>query len=336
MANYFNKDLVTLGMLRSPEMPPPPLYNEDDSSAETFQSCALRLFLRVEGVVLNVDMFELEVVENIPLTKVSRGNRVVKKLTIKTKEWLREHQMDQLGTTATPWTKIEFILPTGLQYRYFIQLSAIKSPDISGRQNYRLAVRDISLSPQCMGLGFSQPPAGSGCRAAGVEWRPDLDTRELAQCFEVPYPEQPGVGLDSFLFNSCGTNTGQFGPYKEECVSYYESLGGNTTEVDMLDLATISSLDPDPGPAVPPSCHLGLCLPRPPIGIQKWEAPQSGVFTLIAKGASGGRGRLSSKTSHGAVVRVIVKLERGEQLYFLVGQEGESACVINGVETLEE
>ena len=48
---------------------------------------------------------------------------------------------------------------------------------------------------------------------------------------EVPYPEQPGVGLDSFLFNSCGTNTGQFGPYKEECVSYYESLGGNTTEV---------------------------------------------------------------------------------------------------------
>ena len=116
-------------------MPPPPLYNEDDSSAETFQSCALRLFLRVEGVVLNVDMFELEVsihrpwnisfysgylqvVENIPLTKVSRGNRVVKKLTIKTKEWLREHQMDQqLGTTATPWTKIEFILPTGLQYR---------------------------------------------------------------------------------------------------------------------------------------------------------------------------------------------------------------------------
>ena len=35
---------------------------------------------------------------------------------------------------------------------------------------------------------------------------------------------------------------------------------------------------------------------------------------LIAKGASGGRGRLSSKTSHGAVVRVIVKLERGEQV----------------------
>ena len=120
-------------------MPPPPLYNEDDSSAETFQSCALRLFLRVEGVVLNVDMFELEVsnyrpcninlysgdlqvVENIPLTKVSRGNRVVKKLTIKTKEWLREHQMDQLGTTATPWTKIEFILPTGLQYRSVVLL----------------------------------------------------------------------------------------------------------------------------------------------------------------------------------------------------------------------
>ena len=30
-----------------------------------------RLFLRVEGIVDRVDMFEIEVVENIPLTKVS-------------------------------------------------------------------------------------------------------------------------------------------------------------------------------------------------------------------------------------------------------------------------
>ena len=30
-----------------------------------------------------------------------------------------------------------------LYYRYFIQLSAIKSPDISGRQSYHLGVKDI-------------------------------------------------------------------------------------------------------------------------------------------------------------------------------------------------
>ena len=70
-------------------MPPPPYYNDDDTSPETFQSCVVscwylnslivilqllyaqfRLYLRVEGNVDRVDMFEIEVVENIPLTKV--------------------------------------------------------------------------------------------------------------------------------------------------------------------------------------------------------------------------------------------------------------------------
>ena len=69
-------------------MPPPPLYNDDDNSMETFQSCTvsvtavkmryfkklffqIRLYLRIKGSVLNVDMFEIEVVENIPFTKVN-------------------------------------------------------------------------------------------------------------------------------------------------------------------------------------------------------------------------------------------------------------------------
>ena len=43
----------------------------------------LRLFIRVEGKVLNVDMFEVEVVEVIPFTRVSRGNMVRKKLQFK-------------------------------------------------------------------------------------------------------------------------------------------------------------------------------------------------------------------------------------------------------------
>ena len=73
---------------RSPDMLPPPHYNNDDSSPETFQACVVRkhlvkrdwiswqfsfqfrLYLRVEGIVDRVDMFEIQVVENIPLTKV--------------------------------------------------------------------------------------------------------------------------------------------------------------------------------------------------------------------------------------------------------------------------
>ena len=56
---------------------------------------------------------------------------------------------------------------------------------------------------------------------------------------------------------------------------------------------------------------------------------------MIAKGASGGHGRLSRKSSHGAVITVVIKLTKGDVLYVLVGQEGESACVHNGVETRE-
>ena len=70
MSRYFSNDLVTVGQLRSPDMTPPPYYNDDATSAETFQSCSLRLYLKIEGNVDRVDMFEIEVVENIPLTKV--------------------------------------------------------------------------------------------------------------------------------------------------------------------------------------------------------------------------------------------------------------------------
>ena len=34
-------------------------------------------------------------------------------------------------------------------------------------------------------------------------------------------------------------------------------------------------------------------------------------FRVIAKGASGGHGRLSRKSSHGAIIKAIIKLKRG-------------------------
>ena len=65
--------------------------------------------------------------------------------------------------------------------RYFIQLSAIKSPDISGRQEYRLGVKDISFSPQCLGLAVPENKT-SGCKKPDMEWRHDMDLKELALC----------------------------------------------------------------------------------------------------------------------------------------------------------
>merc|ERR1719150_1766063 len=96
------------------------------------------------GRVENVDMFEVEVVENIPFTRVSRGNRVKKKMQFKVRDRVRDF--------GQKWNKIEMVIPTGMKYRYFIQLNAIESPDISGPQHYILGVKDISFSPQCLGL----------------------------------------------------------------------------------------------------------------------------------------------------------------------------------------
>jgi hypothetical protein len=35
---------------------------------------------------------------------------------------------------------------------------------------------------------------------------------------------------------------------------------------------------------------------------------------VIAKGASGGHGRLSRKSSHGAIIKAIIKLKRGLEI----------------------
>ena len=48
------QELVTVGMLRSPELPPPPAWNDDDktnTSDVTFQSC----FVSTVGVIAFID-----------------------------------------------------------------------------------------------------------------------------------------------------------------------------------------------------------------------------------------------------------------------------------------
>ena len=88
---------------------------------------------------MNVDFFEIEVVENIPFTKVnrnlmktisliesvneilvqvSRGNRVKKKEMIKIKDFLRDNMLNNgKGGYKTQWIKKTIIIPTGMKYR---------------------------------------------------------------------------------------------------------------------------------------------------------------------------------------------------------------------------
>ena len=63
-----------------------------------------------------------------------------------------------------------------VNFRYFIQLNAVKAPDTSGPADYNMSVANISLSPQCFGLGVNI--SDLGC------WRHDLakNPKELADC----------------------------------------------------------------------------------------------------------------------------------------------------------
>ena len=49
-------------------------------------------------------------------------------------------------------------------------------------------------------------------------------------------------------------------------------------------------------------------------------------YSITALAASGGTGVLNSKPSKGAYVSAKFNLTKGEELFMLVGQKGDSAC----------
>ena len=55
--------------------------------------------------------------------------------------------------------------------------------------------------------------------------------------------------------------------------------GGNTTDVDMMDIATISKVNDADFDKSEGFLGLDKAMMTPPIGVQKWVAPSSGVFT---------------------------------------------------------
>jgi anaplastic lymphoma kinase len=51
------------------------------------------------------------------------------------------------------------------------------------------------------------------------------------------------------------------------------------------------------------------------------------IFSIIAKGASGGLGSGGVSSSRGAIVSSVIELHKDEEIYVLVGQMGENACI---------
>ncbi|XP_050674682.1 leukocyte tyrosine kinase receptor [Leptidea sinapis] len=72
--------------------------------------------------------------------------------------------------------------------------------------------------------------------------------------------------------------------------------------------------------------HVSVVQSPPYTGIQVWQVPAEGLYTIIATGASGGLGSMWTGVSHGAQARGLFELHRSEQIYMLVGQPGLNAC----------
>ncbi|KAM3968747.1 LOW QUALITY PROTEIN: anaplastic lymphoma kinase [Aphomia sociella] len=100
-----------------------------------------------------------------------------------------------------------------------------------------------------------------------------------------------------YRFTTCGA-TGRYGPNQTMCDVAY-----NNTQISVSVIQT------------------------PPYqGIQVWEVPAEGLYTIIATGASGGLGSSWAGVSHGSQARGLFELHRSERLYMLVGQQGLNAC----------
>ncbi|XP_038108523.1 ALK tyrosine kinase receptor [Culex quinquefasciatus] len=150
-----------------------------------------------------------------------------------------------------------------------------------------VAIDDFSLSPECFGLNI---PADD---LQGYNyWDPRIGG--------VKQPHKDFTGKSYLELNTCGAK-GQHGPTPADCLTSY-----NGTEA----LNAVQVIDRQPFK-----------------GIQSWKVPNEGYYTIIAKGAGGGLGSGGVGSSRGAMVLSVLELHKDEEIFILVGQSGEHACI---------
>ncbi|XP_002006595.2 ALK tyrosine kinase receptor [Drosophila mojavensis] len=154
-----------------------------------------------------------------------------------------------------------------------------------------VAVDDFSLSPECFGLNIPEEHLN------GYNY---WDVRH-----NLKSPAHHDFEHTNYLeLTTCDTR-GMIGPTQAQCeVAYKEQNQSHVLrEVHVVeDQSTYK-------------------------GMQKWKVPNEGHYTIIAKGASGGLGSGGVGSSRGAVAVAVLELLKNEELYFLVGQQGENACI---------
>nr|CAD7260440.1 unnamed protein product [Timema shepardi] len=240
--------------------PPPPCHS--NISSPFYNSCSIRFHYHQYGP--------------------HSGSLALHQVEVSTKE--KDKRVSQLfwsfGDKGDQWHRHMVVLPR-TTHRYYLQFEARRGFSTKGD----VAVDDISLSPECFGIGI--PP-------------------EILNGYNYTLYEEPSIVRDPhkdfnktyYMLSSCGME-GREGPTTENCSLAYNNT---STEVTMVDT---------------------------PEGVrmQRWVVPDSGYYTIIAKGASGGKGaNYEHGSSHGAVIRAIAELYKGQYILALVGQHGTDSC----------
>ncbi|KAK6622943.1 hypothetical protein RUM43_008795 [Polyplax serrata] len=151
-----------------------------------------------------------------------------------------------------------------------------------------IAIDDVSMSPECFGLNVPEK------EKEGYDYDNFSGFVEPTQPVEE---HRDFFNKTSYLFSSCGVR-GRMGPTPENCTAAYNNTSTNVT---VLQDATLN-------------------------GVQRWIVPQEGFYTIVVKGASGGKGYDGLGVSKGTTIVGVVELNRTQSLYILVGQEGGNAC----------
>jgi len=116
-----------------------------------------------------------------------------------------------------------------------------------------------------------------------------------------PSPAQAALySFSNFTFNTCGA-IGQSGPSLSNCQSSYSSASWASSTSNL----NVTS------------------------GIQSWTVPFSGTFRIIAKGASGGNGRITNG-GFGTQIQGDFNLVQGSIIKIVVGQQGQDGSYNGG------
>ncbi|XP_076300861.1 anaplastic lymphoma kinase isoform X1 [Lasioglossum baleicum] len=194
------------------------------------------------------------------------------------------------GDQGDTWFNQVVVLPD-VRHRYFLQFEVSRGLSSTGD----VAIDDFSLSPECFGIGV--PPEVVG----NFNYYSPVIEHE-----KIPDQHVDFINETVIRITNCGA-TGRTGPTAEQCAEEY-----NRTDAELV----VPS-----GQLEDAFSHLS--------GVQRWMAPRGGYYTLIGLGARGGKGSSGIGTALGSIVRGVIELEKGELLYFMVGQAGIDACPKN-------